>query len=112
MISLLTSALTEAMIRAQVKAGLIFTVDNPTPDFSGPGVSALQSIANVIVAIVLILALIGGLVAAGFIAVGHISSNGRIQRMGIVGLVSCIAGAAVAGSVAGLINWGHSLKVA
>jgi hypothetical protein len=112
MISSLTNALTEAVIRAHAKTGLIFTLDNPTPDFSGPGVSALQSIATGAIAIVLILALIGGLVAAGFIAVGHISSNGRIQKMGIVGLVSCIAGAAVAGSVAGLINWGQSLKVA
>jgi hypothetical protein len=112
MISSLTDALTEAVIRAHAKSGLIFTVNNPTPDFGGPGVSALQSVANVVFAIVLTLAVIGGLIAAGFIVVGHVSSNGRVQRMGITGLISCVAGVAVAGGIAGLINWGQSLKVA
>ena len=63
-------------------------------------------------AIVLILGVIGGLIAAGFIVVGHVSSNGRVQKAGIIGVLSCLAGVAVAGSIAGLINWGQSLHVA
>ncbi|MBN9629569.1 MAG: hypothetical protein J0I18_03010, partial [Actinobacteria bacterium] len=73
---------------------------------------ALQTIANVVFAIVLILGVIGGLIAAGFIVVGHVSSNGRVQKAGIIGVLSCLAGVAVAGSIAGLINWGQSLHVA
>ncbi|WP_426518769.1 hypothetical protein ACPPVQ_03750 [Diaminobutyricibacter sp. McL0618] len=106
------NALNEAVVTVHARALHVLTVTNPSPDFSGPGVSALQTIANVVFAIVLSLAVIGGLVAAGFIVVGHISSNGRVQKMGMVGLVSCIAGVAVAGGIAGLINWGQSLRVA
>ena len=110
MISTITTATNEALARIDARLGGLLTVANPSPDFSGPGVSALQSIANVVFAIVL--TLIGGLIAAGFIVVGHVSSNNRVQKMGIVGVVSCIAGVAVAGGIAGLINWGSSLKVA
>jgi hypothetical protein len=112
MISTITTATNEALARIDSRLGGLLTVANPSPDFSGPGVSALQSIANVVFAIVLTLAVIGGLIAAGFIVVGHVSSNNRVQKMGIIGVVSCIAGVAVAGGIAGLINWGSSLKVA
>ena len=106
------NALNEAVVIVHSRTIPILTVNSPSPDFSGPGVVALQTIANVVFAIVLTLAVIGGLIAAGFIVVGHISSNGRVQKAGIVGLVSCIAGVAVAGGIAGLINWGQSLHVA
>ncbi|NNC12837.1 hypothetical protein HII28_13230 [Planctomonas sp. JC2975] len=112
MIGTITTATQEALVRVDARLGGFLTIASPSPDFSGPGVSALQSIANVTFAIVLTLAVIGGLIAAGFIVVGHISSNNRVQKMGIVGVVSCIAGVAVAGGIAGLINWGASLKVA
>ena len=112
MIGTITSTANEAVARLDSRLGGLLTVANPSPDFSGPGVSALQTIANVVFAIVLTLAVIGGLIAAGFIVVGHVSSNNRVQKMGIVGVVSCLAGVAVAGSIAGLINWGASLKVA
>lgn len=106
------NTLNEALVTAHARVITVSTVNNPSPDFSGPGVGALQSIANVVFAIVLTLGVIGGLIAAGFIVVGHISSNGRVQKMGIVGVVSCVAGVAVAAGIAGLINWGQSLKVA
>lgn len=106
------NVLNEALVLVHSRTIAVLTVDNPSPDFSGPGVGALQSIANVVFAIVLTLGVIGGLVAAGFIVVGHISSNGRVQKMGIVGVVSCVAGVAVAAGIAGLINWGQSLHVA
>lgn len=106
------NALNEAIVTVHSRTNTVLTVNNPSPDFSGPGVGALQSIANVVFAIVLTLAIIGGLIAAGFIVVGHISSNGRVQKMGIVGVVSCVAGVAVAAGIAGLINWGQSLHVA
>lgn len=106
------NALGEALASAHARTLTVLTVNNPSPDFSGPGVGALQSIANVVFAIVLTLGVIGGLIAAGFIVVGHISSNGRVQKMGIVGVVSCVAGVAVAAGIAGLINWGQSLHVA
>jgi hypothetical protein len=106
------NALSEALASVHSRTVNVPTVNNPSPDFSGPGVGALQSIANVVFAIVLTLGVIGGLIAAGFIVVGHISSNGRVQKMGIVGVVSCVAGVAVAAGIAGLINWGQSLHVA
>ena len=106
------NALNEALALVHSRAVSVLTVNNPSPDFSGPGVGALQSIANVVFAIVLTLGVIGGLIAAGFIVVGHVSSNGRVQKMGIVGVVSCVAGVAVAAGIAGLINWGQSLHVA
>ena len=106
------NALNEALVTVHARIVTVAAVPNPSPDFSGPGVGALQAIANVVFAIVLILAIIGGLIAAGFIVVGHISSNGRVQKAGIIGLLSCVAGVAVAGSIAGLINWGQSLHVA
>lgn len=106
------NSLNEVLVLGHSRAVNVLTVNNPSPDFSGPGVGALQSIANVVFAIVLTLGVIGGLIAAGFIVVGHISSNGRVQKMGIVGVVSCVAGVAVAAGIAGLINWGQSLKVA
>lgn len=106
------NALGEAFVTVHARTITVAAVPNPSPDFSGPGVGALQAIANVVFAIVLILAIIGGLIAAGFIVVGHISSNGRVQKAGIIGLLSCVAGVAVAGSIAGLINWGQSLHVA
>lgn len=112
MIHTITAMLNEALVRVDTRLGGVLTVANPTPNFAGPGVSALQSVANVVFAIVLTLAVIGGLIAAGFIVVGHVSSNNRVQKMGIVGVVSCVAGVAVAGGIAGLINWGASLKVA
>lgn len=105
------NALNEALVTVHSRIAVV-GVPNPSPDFSGPGVGALQAIANVVFAIVLILAIIGGLIAAGFIVVGHVSSNGRVQKAGIIGLLSCVAGVAVAGSIAGLINWGQSLHVA
>ena len=80
------NALNEALVTAHARAVNVLTVNNPSPDFSGPGVGALQSIANVVFAIVLTLGVIGGLIAAGFIVVGHISSNGRVQKAGIVEL--------------------------
>ena len=106
------NAIHETLVDVHARAVSVLTVNNPSPDFSGPGVGALQSIANVVFAIVLTLGVIGGLIAAGFIVVGHISSNGRVQKMGIVGVVSCVAGVAVAAGIAGLINWGQSLHVA
>ncbi|MEV8213944.1 hypothetical protein [Leifsonia sp. NPDC077715] len=106
------NALNEALVIVHSRTLSVLTVNSPSPDFSGPGVGALQSIANVVFAIVLTLGVIGGLIAAGFIVVGHISSNGRVQKMGIVGVVSCVAGVAVAAGIAGLINWGQSLHVA
>jgi hypothetical protein len=112
MIDAMTTAANDALIRIDSRLGGLLTVANPSPDFSGPGVSALQTIANVVFAIVLTLAVIGGLIAAGFIVVGHVSSNNRVQKMGIVGVISCVAGVAVAAGIAGLINWGASLKVA
>lgn len=105
------NALNEAVASTHARTVTYLSVSNPTPDFSGPGVSALQTVANVVFAIVLTLAVIGGLIAAGCIVIGHVSSNGRVQKMGIVGLISCIAGVAVAGGIAGLINWGQSLSV-
>lgn len=106
------NAVNEALVTVHARIITAATVPNPSPDFSGPGVGALQTIANVVFAIVLILAIIGGLIAAGFIVVGHVSSNGRVQKAGIIGVLSCLAGVAVAGSIAGLINWGQSLHVA
>ncbi|WP_431246393.1 hypothetical protein [Leifsonia xyli] len=106
------NALNEALVIVHSRTIPVLTVNSPSPDFSGPGVGALQSIANIVFAIVLTLGVIGGLIAAGFIVVGHISSNGRVQKMGIVGVVSCVAGVAVAAGIAGLINWGQSLHVA
>jgi cag pathogenicity island protein 25 len=106
------NALNEALATVHARTINVLTVNYPSPDFSGPGVGALQSIANVVFAIVLTLGVIGGLIAAGFIVVGHVSSNGRVQKMGIVGVMSCVAGVAVAAGIAGLINWGQSLKVA
>ncbi|MFP3466940.1 hypothetical protein [Leifsonia sp. SIMBA_070] len=106
------NALNEAIVTVHSRTITAAEVPNPSPDFSGPGVGALQSIANVVFAIVLILGIIGGLIAAAFIVVGHISSNGRVQKAGIVGILSCVAGVAIAGSIAGLINWGQSLHVA
>lgn len=106
------NVLNQALVIVHARTIPVLTVNNPSPDFSGPGVGALQSIANVVFAIVLTLGVIGGLIAAGFIVVGHISSNGRVQKMGIVGVVSCVAGVAVAAGIAGLINWGQSLHVA
>lgn len=108
----LTDTFAGAFIRAHARLGTLPTVTQPSPDFSGPGVSALQTISGVVFAIVLTLAIIGGLIAAGAIVIGHVSSNGRVQKMGVVGLVSCVAGVAVAGGIAGLVNWGASLKVA
>ncbi|MDN4597727.1 MULTISPECIES: hypothetical protein [Leifsonia] len=106
------NTLNESLVTVHARTITVAAIPNPSPDFSGPGVGALQAIANVVFAIVLILAIIGGLIAAGFIVVGHVSSNGRVQKAGIIGLLSCVAGVAVAGSIAGLINWGQSLHVA
>ncbi len=101
-----------ALVTAHARVIHIYSVDNPVADFTGPGVSALQRIANVTFAIVLICGLIGGLISGGAITIGHLSSNGTVQKRGIIGVFACIAGVAVAGSVAGLINWGQSLHVA
>jgi len=106
------NTLNESLVTVHARTITVAAIPNPSPDFSGPGVGALQAIANVVFAIVLILAIIGGLIAAGFIVVGHVSSNGRVQKAGIIGVLSCLAGVAVAGSIAGLINWGQSLHVA
>jgi hypothetical protein len=108
----LTDPILLGVARAHTRVSLLPSVDQPSPDFSGPGVSALQTIGNVAFAIVLTLAIIGGLISAGAIVIGHVSSNGRVQKMGVVGLISCVAGVAVAGGIAGLVNWGQSLKVA
>jgi cag pathogenicity island protein 25 len=86
-------------------------VDQPTPDYNGPGSSALTTIANAVYADVLILALIGGLAAAAMIAIGHFTSNNRVHKAGIVGVISVIAAAAVASGIAALINWGSALQV-
>lgn len=103
--------ISEVVMRMQSRVGFWPQVTQPSPDFSGPGVSALQTIANVAFAIVLTVAVIAGLGAAAMIVVGHFSGNNRLQKMGIVGVISVVAGIAVAGSIAGLINWGASLKV-
>lgn len=104
--------ISEFAVLVHARLGILPQVNQPTPDFTGPGVSALQSIANVVFGIVLVLAIIAGLGAAAMIVVGHFSGNNRLQKMGIIGVISVVAGVAVAGSIAGLINWGAALKVA
>ena len=112
MIDTITIAARQLFDRVGVRQHGLPTVFTPTPNLSGPGSSALQTIANDVFGDILLLAAIAGLIAAGFIVVGHLSSNHRVQKIGIVGALSVIAGVAVAGSVAGLINFGASLKIA
>ena len=102
----------EFAVLVHARLGFWPQVQQPSPNFTGPGVSALQSIANVVFGIVLTLAIIAGLAAAAMIVMGHFSGNNRLQKAGIIGVVSVVAGVAVAGSMAGLINWGAALKVA
>lgn len=88
------------------------TVDQPAPDFSGPGVSALKTISGVVMALALTALVIGGIVAGGMIAFGHFARHSELQSKGLKGVILVIVGAAIVGGIAGLINWGSGLKVA
>ena len=72
------NALDEALVTVHSRAITALTVNNPSPDFSGPGVSALQSIANVVFAIVLTLA--HGLHVAVIILAATLGPRRRLNR--------------------------------
>ncbi|GAB3396155.1 hypothetical protein GCM10027568_29740 [Humibacter soli] len=108
----ITTSTHPVLATLQARLGSLFTVASPTPNYSGPGSSALQTITNMLFGDVLILGIIGVLIAAACIVLGHVSSNNRLMKGGIIGVLGCIVGVALAGSAAGLINFGASLHVA
>lgn len=107
----LTESLTRAMIHAHSRIDLLPTITQPAPNFQGPGVSALGTLEGVGFAIALSLGVLGCLVSAMAMTVGHFARNERAQSMGFKGLMWCLAGVAVAASAAGLVTWGQHLKV-
>lgn len=103
--------LSESVIRAQSRIGLLPTVTQPTPDWNGPGVSALGTLGGVAIAVVLTLGVIGVITCGGGLILGHLASHSRLHRAAVIGLISSIAGIAVAGSAAGIVGFGQTLKV-
>jgi len=94
-----------------VKLGQLRQVDQPAPNFSGPGVQVLQTVAGIVMALALVALVISGIVAAAMIAYGHFARHGEAQTKGLKGILGVVVGAAVLGSIAALINWGVGLKV-
>jgi cag pathogenicity island protein 25 len=91
--------------------GQLNGVDQPAPNFSGPGVQALQSISGIVMALALTSLVIAGIVAGAMIAYGHFARHSEAQTKGLKGVLFVVAAAAVLGSVAALINWGSGLHV-
>jgi hypothetical protein len=106
------TAIGHASARVGDRLAGVSTVTSPPPNFSGPGSSALQTISGIVLGDVITVAVIAGLIGALLIVVGHFSSNHRVQKTGIIGVLSVIGGVAVAASIVGLINFGASLKIA
>lgn len=88
------------------------SVDQPAPNFGGPGVAALQTISGVLMALALVALIVAGIAAASMIAYGHFARHGEAQSRGLKGVVMVIVAAIVLGSIAGLVNWGTSVKAA
>lgn len=80
-------------------------VPSITPKATLPGTGLLQSVASGVMEFALALCVIGILVSAAMMGVGHLSSNQRAQDRGKSGLIGSLAGAVVAGGAVALINF-------
>lgn len=107
----LADHLTEGVIYTQERIGVLPTITQPTPDWSGPGVSALGTLGGVAIALVLAISVIGVITCGGALTLGHLASHSRLHKAAVIGLISCICGVAVAGSAAGIVTFGQGLKV-
>ena len=83
-------------------------VPNVTPKATLPGTNVLQSIGDGLAAAVLTLCVIGALVSAGMLGMGHLSSNQRVTDRAKQGLLGSIFGAVLVGGVTVLVNWAFS----
>jgi cag pathogenicity island protein 25 len=81
------------------------------PSFDGPGAAAGIRIVGQIAGYAFIAAIVGMLISGAFVAVGHISKSSQLQKGGLVGLVSCIAGAAICGSAVALVQFGANIPL-
>ena len=77
----------------------------PTAPLHIPGTSLIQSLASGAVTIVLAICVLGLLISAGMMAVGHHSSNGRLADRGRTGVIASIIGAVVAGAAFALVTF-------
>ncbi len=77
----------------------------PTAPLHIPGTSLIQSLASGAVTIVLAICVLGLLISAAMMAVGHHSSNGRLADRGRTGVIASIIGAVVAGAAFALITF-------
>lgn len=80
-------------------------VNHITPTSNLPGTHLLQNIASGVMEFALVLCVIGALVSAAMMGVGHFSANQRTQERGKAGLIGSLAGALVAGGAVALINF-------
>ena len=73
-----------------------------------PGATLLSGLATAAVGVVAVLAVIGMLISAATMAIGHHSSNGRLADRGRTGLIASILAGVVAGGVWAIINFAIS----
>ena len=73
-----------------------------------PGSSLLRGIATAGTGVVAVLAVLGMLISAAMMAVGHHSSNGRLADRGRTGLIASILAGVVSGGVWAIISFAVS----
>lgn len=86
---------------------IIHAADIPGPpiDFTGPGTNGLLIVLGWIFGICLILCVAGGGASAVLIGIGRVFSNGQLQDNGWKGLIGCLIGLALFGTLVLIANF-------
>jgi hypothetical protein len=91
-----------------ILASATSTLSPGGPKLTLPGVSLLRSVATDGTGAVAVLAVIGCLISAAAMSIGHHSSNGRLADKGRTGLIASILAGVVAGGAWAIIAFAVS----
>lgn len=114
MSSIITALGTKALI-AQNQLGTVLAADNVDPgvelDYSAPWLATLRSVVGMIGASIVVIMFLGGLFSVICLVYGKFGKSGQAMSMGLWGLLFTLIGAALIGSLAGLIAWAAGLPL-
>lgn len=114
MSSIITALGTKALI-AQNQLGTVLAADNVDPgvrlDYSAPWLGSLRSVVGMVGASVVVILVLGGFFSVACLVFGKFGQSGRAMSMGLWGLLFTLIGAALIGSLAGLIAWAAGLPL-
>ena len=100
--------MTLAHIHPLVLAAATSTLGPGGTHIALPGATLLRGVATAGTGVVAVLAVLGLLISAAMMAIGHHSSNGRLADRGRTGLIASILAGVVSGGVWAIISFAVS----